>query len=177
MTRHPISLEEFHRMVEAGVFPEGLRLELVEGELVEMSPIGPKHAFVVRRLTALLALLVQENRALLSVQNPLVVGESELYPDLALLPPQGDNPHRHPLGKEVLLVVEVAESSLDYDLNVKPSLYAQAGVPEVLVVDLVHGSVHVFRKPRGGNYQERQTLEEGHLEILGLKIPVKEVLP
>ncbi|WP_114312647.1 Uma2 family endonuclease [Thermus caldifontis] len=177
MTRHRISLEEFHRMVEAGVFPEDLRLELVEGELLEMSPIGPKHAYVVRRLTSLLAPLAQENKALLSVQNPLVVGNSELYPDLVLLPPQGDSPHRHPLGQEVLLVVEVAEASLDYDLNIKSSLYAQAGVPEVWVVDLVHRKVHVFRKPRGGRYQERHALEGGELEILGLRIPVKEVLP
>ncbi|WP_298629065.1 Uma2 family endonuclease [uncultured Thermus sp.] len=177
MTRHRISLEEFHRMVEAGVFPEDLRLELVEGELVEMSPIGPKHAFVVRRLTALLAPLVQLGKALLSVQNPLVVGGSELYPDLVLLPPQGDSPHRHPLGQEVLLLVEVAEASLDYDLNVKTPLYAQAGVPEVWVVDLAHRRVHVFRDPRGGGYQERHTLEGGELEILGLKVPVREVLP
>ena len=73
MTRHKISLEEFHRMVEAGVFPEDLRLELVEGDLVEMSPIGPKHAAIVRRLTTRFAPLATRGEALLSVQNPLVV--------------------------------------------------------------------------------------------------------
>ncbi|MFN3178616.1 MAG: Uma2 family endonuclease, partial [Thermus sp.] len=68
-------------------------------------------------------------------------------------------------------------TSLDYDLNVKTPLYAKAGIPEVWVVDLVGGRVHVFRHPRGGAYQERRALDEGELEILGLKVPVKEVLP
>ena len=165
-------------MVEAGVFPEDLRLELVEGDLVEMSPIGPKHAAIVRRLTTRFAPLATRGEALLSVQNPLVVGSSELYPDLALLRPDLESyASRHPQGQDALLVVEVADTSLRYDLQVKPPLYAQAGVPEVWVVDLVREKVHVFRKPQGEGYGEAQALEDGELSVLGLKVPVKEVLP
>lgn len=177
MTRHKISLEEFHRMVEAGVFPEDLRLELVEGDLLEMSPIGPKHAFVIRRLTTLLAPLAQENKALLSVQNPLVVGNSVLYPDLVLLPPQGDSPHRHPLGQEVLLVVEVSDTSLRHDLGVKVPLYAKGGVPEVWVVDLEGRRVLVHREPREEGYKEVRTLGPGEsLSFMGVGIPVEVLL-
>ncbi|MFN4073983.1 MAG: Uma2 family endonuclease [Thermus sp.] len=177
MTRYPFSLEDFHRLAEAGILPEDARVELVEGEIVTMSPIGKKHAYVLNTLVDLLSPL--RGRAVLSVQNPLVLGPAtEVYPDLALLrPPRTRYRDRLPEGGDVLLLVEVAETSLDYDLNVKTPLYAKAGVPEVWVVDLVGGRVHVFRHPRGGAYQERQALDEGELEILGLKVPVKEVLP
>jgi Uma2 family endonuclease len=115
----------------------------------------------------------------LSVRNPLVLfPETEVYPDLALLqPPRTRYRNRLPEAKDALLVVEVAKTSLDHDLKVKLPLYAQAGIPEVLVVDLVRDRVHVFRKPQGAGYQEAQALEEGELEVLGLKVPVKEVLP
>ncbi|KIX84389.1 Uma2 family endonuclease [Thermus filiformis] len=178
MTRHRISLEEFHRMVEAGVFPEDLRLELVEGDLVEMSPIGPKHAALVRRLTARFAPLAARGEALLSVQNPLVAGASELYPDLALLEPEpGGYASRHPEGKDALLVVEVADTSLRYDLGVKLPLYAKAGVPEVWVVDLEGQRVLVHRRPEGGGYREVEALGPGaRLSFLGVEIPTEELL-
>ncbi|WP_105317480.1 Uma2 family endonuclease [Thermus tenuipuniceus] len=177
MTRHRISLEEFHRMVEAGVFPEDLRLELVEGELLEMSPIGPKHAFVVRKLTTLLAPLALENKALLSGQNPLVVGQSELYPDVVLLRPHSDGPDRHPQGQEALLVVEVTDTSLRHDLSVKVPLYAQGGVPEVWVVDREGRRVLVHREPREGGYKEVRTLgPRDTLAFMGVEIPVEELL-
>ena len=178
MTRHKISLEEFHRMVEAGVFPEDLRLELVEGDLVEMSPIGPKHAAIVRRLTTRFAPLATRGEALLSVQNPLVVGSSELYPDLALLRPDLESyASRHPQGQDALLVVEVADTSLRYDLQVKLPLYAQAGVPEVWVVDLEGKRVLVHRKPEGGGYREAEALGPGaRLSVHGGEIPAEELL-
>ncbi|MFN4233130.1 Uma2 family endonuclease, partial [Thermus sp.] len=137
MTRYPFSLEDFHRLAEAGILPEDARVELVEGEIVTMSPIGKKHAYVLNTLVDLLSPL--RGRAVLSVQNPLVLGPAtEVYPDLALLrPPRTRYRDRLPEGGDVLLLVEVAETSLDYDLNVKTPLYAKAGVPEVWVVDLV----------------------------------------
>lgn len=178
MTRHKVSLEEFHRMVEAGVFPEDVRLELVEGDLVEMSPIGPKHAAIVRRLTTRFAPLAARGEALLSVQNPLVVGSSELYPDLALLRPDPEGyASRYPEGKDALLVVEVADTSLRYDLEVKLPLYAQAGVPEVWVVDLLDQRVLLHRKPEGEGYREGKTLGPGaRLAFLGVEIPTEELL-
>ncbi|ETN88317.1 Uma2 family endonuclease [Thermus sp. NMX2.A1] len=177
MTRHRISLEEFHRMVEAGVFPEDLRLELVEGELLDMSPVGKRHAAKVARLTALFSPLVP-HKAILFVQNPLVVGDSELYPDLALLQPRSDfYEERLPEAQDALLVVEVAETSLRHDLGVKVPLYASAGVPEVWVVDLEGGQVLVHREPKGEGYREVRTLGPGDtLAFMGVEIPVEVLL-
>ena len=177
MTRHKVSLEEFHRMVEAGVFPEDSRLELVEGDLVEMSPIGKRHAAKVAKLTALFGPLVPQ-KAILFVQSPLVVGNSELYPDLALLKPRRDFYEEElPQGRDALLVVEVADTSLHYDLEVKLPLYAKAGVPEVWVVDLVREKAHVFRKPQGEGYGEGETLGPGlKLAFLGVEISTEELL-
>lgn len=177
MTRHKVSLEEFHRMVEAGVFPEDSRLELVEGDLVEMSPIGKRHAAKVARLTALFSPLVP-HKAILFVQNPLVVGDSELYPDLALLQPRSDFYEEGlPTAEDALLVVEVAETSFRYDLEVKVPLYAKGGVPEVWVVDLEGGQVLVHREPKGEGYREVRTLGPGDtLAFMGVEIPVEVLL-
>ncbi len=166
-------------MAEAGILPEDARVELVEGEIVTMSPVGKRHMAAVKRLMDLLFPLQQARKVLLQVQDPLrLSSESEPQPDLALLSYR-ENFYRDkvPEAEDALLVIEVADTSLDYDLTVKLPLYAKAGIPEVWVVDLVRDRVHVFRKPSGEGYGERQTLEEGELEVLGLKILVKEVLP
>ncbi len=177
MIRHRFSAEDFHKMAEAGILGEDDRVELLRGEVVELSPVGKRHAYVVNTLVDLLSPL--RDRAVLSVQNPLgLFPDTEVYPDLALLrPPRTRYRDRLPEAKDVLLVVEVAETSLDHDLKVKLPLYAKAGIPEVWVVDLVREKVHVFRKPQGEGYGEAQALEDGELEALGLKVPVKEVLP
>ncbi|MEN2982165.1 MAG: Uma2 family endonuclease [Thermus sp.] len=178
MTRHRISLEEFHRMVEAGVFPEDLRLELVEGELLEMSPIGPKHAAVVRRLTALFAPLAHQGQALLSVQNPLAVGESLLYPDLALLKPHPQGyQDRHPWGAEALLVVEVADTSLDYDLGVELPPLRPGRSGRGLGGGPGGRRVLVHREPQGEGYGQVAVLGPGEaLEALGQKVAVEALL-
>ncbi len=177
MIRHRFSAEDFHKMAEAGILGEDDRVELIRGEVVELSPIGKRHAYVLNTLVDLLSPL--RSNAVLSVQNPLVLfPDTEVYPDLVLLrPPRTQYRDRLPEAKDVLLVVEVAETSLDHDLKVKLPLYAKAGIPEVWVVDLVREKVHVFRKPQGEGYGEAQALEDGELEALGLKVPVKEVLP
>ena len=128
-------------------------------------------------LTALFGPLVPQ-KAILFVQSPLVVGESELYPDLALLKPRPDFYEEElPQGRDALLVVEVAESSLRYDLQVKLPLYAQAGVPEVWVVDLEGKRVLVHRKPEGGGYREAEALGPGaRLSFHGVEIPAEELL-
>ncbi len=132
-------------MVEAGVFPEDLRLELVEGELVEMSPIGPRHASKLFRLTLALRAL-EPHRAFLWVQNPLRALDSVLYPDLTLLRPRPDFYEGEIPGVEdTLLIAEVADTSLRYDLETKLPLYLRAGAREVWVLDLNERRALVYR--------------------------------
>jgi Uma2 family endonuclease len=179
MIRHRFSVEDFHRMAEAGILSEDDRVELIRGEVVELSPVGKRHMAALKRLLNALFPLQQAKKVLIQVQDPLrLFPDTEPQPDLVLLSYREDfYRERIPEAKDALLVVEVAETSLDHDLKVKLPLYAQAGIPEVLVVDLVREKVHVFRKPQGAGYQEARALEEGELEVLGLKVPVKEVLP
>ncbi|GAA6754792.1 MAG: Uma2 family endonuclease [Thermus sp.] len=177
MVRHRFSAEDFHRMGEAGILPEDARVELVQGEVLEMSPVGKRHVYALNALLDLLAPL--RGQVVLSVQNPLVLEpETEVYPDLVLLrPPREAYRNRLLEGKDALLVIEVAESSLDYDLRVKVPLYAQAGVPEVWAVDLARDRLQRFLEPQGGAYLRQEVLEEGLVEVFGLSFPLKEVLP
>lgn len=158
LVRHRVSVEEFGRMVEAGAFPSGTRLELIQGELVDMSPMGVGHGFVVRELGRKLTLRLQE-RAVVSIQSSLQCGDWSMpEPDLAIVRGPGDRyRHRHPSAADTILVIEVAESSLRIDERIKVPLYAQAGVPEVWLVDLPHRRVHVFTDPAGDRYGKRTT--------------------
>ena len=154
--RHLFTVEEYHKMGEAGVFDENARLELIEGEIVEMAPIGWRHARCVTRLTSLLARFASE-RALLgrryevSVQNPVALRRhGEPQPDLALV--EGLPSGRLPGPAEIVLIVEVADTSLAYDRGRKLPLYAEAGIPEVWIVDLNEYAVEVYADPASGSY-------------------------
>lgn len=179
MTRHRFSVEDFHRMVEAGILSEDDRVELLEGEVVELSPVGKRHMATVKKLMDAFFPLQARRQALLQVQDPLRLSpDTEPQPDLAILRFREDfYAEKIPEAEDALLVIEVAESSLDYDLKVKLPLYARAGVPEVWVVDLEGRRVYIFRKPEGGAYRVAETVEGGRLEGLGLSIPLEEVLP
>lgn len=156
-------VEEYHRMAEAGILGEDDRVELVDGEIVEMTPIGWRHVRAVTVLTQLLAGALPGYYV--SVQNPVVFGENdERQPDLALVRAEALE-GALPEASDVALVVEVAETSLSYDRDVKVPLYAQAGVPEAWVVDLAAGTIEVYASPRaaspevaplgaGGRYDE-----------------------
>ncbi|AEN73521.1 protein of unknown function DUF820 [Rhodothermus marinus SG0.5JP17-172] len=161
VTRYRFTVEEFHRMGEAGIFGEDDRLELIEGELVRMSPVGSRHAACVARLMRLFVPL--QERAIVWVQNPLRLGEqTEVYPDVSLLRWRVDYyASGHPGPEAVLLVVEVSETSLAYDREVKVPLYARAGVPEVWVVDVEGRVLWVHRMPEGEAYREVWRLEAG----------------
>jgi Uma2 family endonuclease len=152
--RHAISAEEYLRMGEAGVFAPEARLELIEGEIIEMAPIGSPHAGTVAILGRLLDRAAAE-LALLWVQNPLVVGDRSVpQPDLALLKPRVDSYTRsHPTAADVLLVVEVADTTLAFDVGTKIPLYARAGIAEVWIVDLQARALHVFRDPSASGYR------------------------
>ncbi|MGE0709092.1 MAG: Uma2 family endonuclease [Planctomycetota bacterium] len=148
-TLRPISRREFDRMVAMGLFDEDERIELLHGLLVQMSPIGPKHNYVVRRLTEGLVLALH-GRATVSPQCSFAASDdSEPLPDMAVLP-LGDSKTEHPT--QALLVIEVADSSLRKDRTIKRELYAAAQVLEYWVVNLQDDLIEVFREPRDGQY-------------------------
>lgn len=151
---------EYHRMGAAGVFSEDDRIELVEGEIVEMTPIGRRHAACVAKLTELLG---RQQETIVWVQNPVHLDEfTEVQPDVALLRRREDFYSRsHPTPADVLLVVEVADTSAAYDREVKLPLYARAGVPGVWLVDLNEGAVEVYAAPESGEYRESRRMARG----------------
>ncbi|MGI8983922.1 MAG: Uma2 family endonuclease [Acidimicrobiales bacterium] len=145
---HRFTVDDYHRMADAGVLGEDDRVELIEGEIVEMAPIGPLHASRVKRVARFFHRQMGD-RVIVSVQDPVRLGDlSEPQPDLALLRPRNDDyAGAHPTADDVLLVVEVADSSVAYDRNVKMPLYAAHGIVEVWLVDLAAGIVEVWSEP------------------------------
>lgn len=162
--RHRLTVKDFHRMGEAGILSEEARVELIEGEIVDMPPIGSGHAGEVRILNHLLTRAVGD-AAIVDVQDPVVLGEhSEPQPDLMLLRPRDDFYTRsHPRPEDVLLLIEVADTSAHYDRTVKIPLYAQHGIPEVWLLDLPQKCLEVHRAPRpeGAAYQQVERYFEG----------------
>ena len=151
-TRRRFTVSDFHTMIEAGVFTEDDRLELVDGEIVEMSPIGSPHATCVRKLNYLLNASPQN--LVIDVQNPLRLSDtSEVYPDLIVFEYRADfYADRIPNAQDAHLVIEVSDSTLFYDRTVKLPRYAEAGVIEVWIVDLNAERVLVHRDPLDGVY-------------------------
>lgn len=140
--RRRFTPEEYHRMAEIGLF-DGERVELIEGEIVQMAPIGPAHGETVTVVAEMLWRLFGEGYRV-RVQMPLSLGDSEPQPDIAVVPGKpGDYRDAHP--STAVLVVEVAQSSLEYDRQVKGLLYARAGIPEYWLVNLEERCVEVYR--------------------------------
>ena len=153
VARRKLDVWEYHRMGHAGVFAEDDRVELIEGELIAMSPIYGPHLGAVIATSQLLFDLAK-GRALVSVQNPVRLGNhSEPQPDIALLRPRPDQYRvRAPFPDEVLLIIEVADSSLRYDRAVKLPLYAKHRIPEVWIVNLGEGLIETFANPEDEVY-------------------------
>ncbi|HEY4688929.1 MAG TPA: Uma2 family endonuclease [Anaerolineae bacterium] len=153
LQRRLLTVEDYHLLIRAGSLGEDDRLELIEGEIIEMSPISPEHAARVKRLNRLFAHLLGK-RALISVQDPIQLhAHSEPQPDLALLRLRDDDyAESHPGPNDVLLVVEVAETSASYDRDVKMPLYARAGIPEAWLVSLADQWIEVHQEPSPAGY-------------------------
>ncbi|HSH60178.1 MAG TPA: Uma2 family endonuclease [Acidimicrobiales bacterium] len=145
---------EYYRMAEAGIFDEDDRVELLEGEIVDMAPIGSRHAACVKRLNRFFSERLPE-QVTVAVQDPVRLSEvSESQPDLMLLHPRSDDyAGGHPGPEDVLLLIEVADTTAAWDREHKLPLYARAGVREVWLVDLPAGTVEVCRRPEGAVYQ------------------------
>jgi Uma2 family endonuclease len=162
LVRHRFTVADFHRMAEAGILGGDDRVELIDGEIVEMTPIGSRHAACVDRLAQLFFEQVGR-RAIVRVQSPIRLGEhSEPQPDVTLLRPHPDfYAASHPRPEDVLLVVEVAETSAQLDRAVKAPLYARAGIPELWLVDLEAEAIVVHRLASSEGYRDVRTARRG----------------
>jgi len=161
-TKHLTNINEWRRLGEANIFPPESRLELINGEIFETAPIGFNHSGHLNRLNSLLTRLIPDD-VISSVQNPLQLSDlSEPEPDFMLLKPNADfYSSRHPIADDVLLLIEVADSSLTFDQNQKLRLYALHGIPEYWLIDLNNQYLEVYRKPNGEVYAEKTTLRAG----------------
>jgi len=180
LLRGPFTVDSYQRLAELGVLRENDRVELIAGQVVEMSPIGDRHASCVRRLNQLFSQSLF-GAAIVDVQNPVVLGEHDApQPDVVLLKPRSDAYRRHPRGADILLVVEVADSTLVYDRDIKMPLYARAGIPEAWVIDLAADRIDVYRDPVAGQYASSRTASRGDvltpLQLANVALAVGEIL-
>jgi Uma2 family endonuclease len=179
--RRPFTVSEYERLIAADILHEDDRVELINGEILEMTPIGIRHAACVIELTEIFTAQLHK-RAAVSVQNPIQLGEhSQPQPDVTLLRRRADRyASARPTAADILLVIEVADSSLESDRMVKLPLYAQAGIPEVWIVSLTEDHIEVYTQPENGAYTRAQ--RAGHGETLtpttlpDLRVPVDAVL-
>ena len=148
-------------MGEDGTLAPDARVELIDGEIIDLAPIGSRHVSIVNRLTQLLVLAIGR-KAIVGVQNPVELSNrSEPEPDLTLLRPRDDFYREAlPLASDVLLAIEVADSTLAYDRDVKRPLYARHGVPEYWLIDVNGGRMMTFREPRDGRYADESTVSD-----------------
>jgi len=181
LTRHRFTVDEYHRMGEAGIFHEDDRVELIDGQVAEMTPIGPEHAACVDDLARWLTQRAGAS-LIVRIQNPLRLGtQDEPEPDLAVVRarPEGYRT-AHPGPDDVLLVIEVADTSAHYDRQTKIPLYARAGIPEVWLVNLPAGTIEIHREPRGERYTDVRTARRGDtitpLEFPTVTLRVDEIL-
>lgn len=145
--------EQYERMIEAGVFPPDYRAELIEGEIIEMSPIGTHHSACVARLTKLFSRMLDE--PIVWVQCPVWVDDYSVpEPDVAVLKPRADfYAQSRPTPADVLLLIEVSDTTLAYDRKKKLPLYARAGISEVWIVNIPDEKIEIYTDPAGGAYQ------------------------
>lgn len=169
-SRHKLSVEDYHKLGEVGILTEDSRVELIEGELIDMAPIGGPHMGVVNRLNRLLVLAVG-NLGVVSVQNPVrLPPHSEPQPDFTILKlREGDAAFAVPGVEDVLLLVEVADSTLAYDRGTKLALYAKSGIAETWIVNLPSECIEVYREPTFDGYKKRVDVErQGRVTPLAL---------
>lgn len=171
LARRPFTTTEYHKLLENGFFTEDDRVELIDGEIITMSPIGPKHAGCVNRLINYLSQKVGK-AAIVAAQNPVWLNEySEPQPDISLLKPRADfYSLSHPTPQDTLVAIEVADSTLEIDRQIKIPKYAQAGISEAWLIDLVNDRIEIYALPNEGVYQEIRIVLR-HQEIVSRTLP------
>ena len=153
--RHRLTVDEYYRMAELGILAPDARVELIEGEIIDMTPQGSRHARIVSRLYERLV-TVLGSRALVRCQLPIRLGvRSEPEPDFAVVKRlEHDYADTHPVAEDVLLLIEISNTTVDYDRMVKVPLYARHGIVETWLVEVPLGRVQVFRRPQHGSYAD-----------------------
>jgi Uma2 family endonuclease len=168
--RHRLDVDVYYRMADAGIFGEDDRIELLDGDLIDRAPIGQGHAAVVNGLAEAL-FIACDRRAIVSAQNPVRLDRwSEPQPDLTVLRRRADfyATGERPGPADVLLLIEVADSSLAFDRNVKLPIYARAGIGEFWIVDLKRRLLTCYRRPNGNSYGEMTVHQPGEDIALAL---------
>jgi Uma2 family endonuclease len=162
VTKKLFTVAEYYQMAEAGIIGPEDRVELIDGEIIQMSPIGDRHAGYVNRLNRLFVGAFGR-RAVVSVQNPIQLNNyTEPEPDLVALRPRSDDYEGKKVwAEDALLLVEVSDKTLRYDRNIKLPRYAAAGIREVWIVNIAAGELFVYRSPSGKAYEEALTLRAG----------------
>lgn len=162
MVRHRFSVDDYEQMIERKILTEEDRVELIHGEIIDKMPIGPKHAATVNKSTNVFARILGE-KVIVSSQNPVHLADSQPEPDITLLRPRADfYASKNPQPKDVLLLTEVSDSSLDFDREVKLPMYAQAGIVEFWLINLAEDTLTVHRQPTPeGEYRWTQTYRRG----------------
>ncbi|CAN5211900.1 hypothetical protein BH20ACI1_BH20ACI1_13240 [soil metagenome] len=174
------SVDEYYKMIELGMLKDYEKAEIIEGELIQKMPIGDRHAFVVDTLNRFFNKNLSDD-VLVRVQNPVRLSDyDEPEPDITLADLTKFDGKRHPRSSEVLLIVEVSDTTLKYDRDTKLALYAEAEIPEVWIVNLKNDIIEVHQKPNIGIYQLAQIFKRGEIlqsEILpNLKLEVDKIL-
>ena len=179
--RYRFDVHQYRAMTEAGILTKEDRVELIDGEIVAMSGIGPEHVASVNIGAELLFAGVRR-RAIVSVQNPIELSDRHRpEPDIALLRRRGDFYRSEMAGPDdVFLIIEVADSSLEYDLQVKLALYARFGVPETWIANIRARTIEVYSNPVDGEYTERRTFRHGQTvtpaAFPDIALPVSDVI-
>lgn len=175
----PMSVTQFQEMVEQGLFAEDARLELIDGRIQEMSPVGRKHAATVKRVADRFPQQFGKGYTY-GIQDPIQLSDdTQPQPDYTILRYREDYYEAAlPTGNDILLVVEVSDSTLIDDLTIKLPRYAQAEIPEVWIVEVNTRSITRFQTPQNGVYlhQERYTRDEEIVTTLGVTIAVKDIV-
>jgi Uma2 family endonuclease len=159
LLRHRLTVDDYYRMAESGVLAPDARVELIEGEVIDMAPMGSKHYWAMRQLDELLRAAVSD-QAVVTCQLPLrLSNRSEPVPDFCVVSrPESNAAKGLPSGEEAWLVIEVSDSTLSVDARIKAPMYAAGGVGEYWVVDLQHAKLHRFTEPKQGRWTKIESV-------------------
>ncbi len=178
VTKRLINTEDYYKMGEIGMLKPDENVELINGEIYTMAPIGSKHSAVVRKFSTILTQSFADE-VIISSQQPVHINQwNEPEPDIALLKLSNDNYFEaHPNPSDVLMIAEVSDTSYEFDRNVKLSLYASADIPVYWIIDLSKNSIEVFEKPQNDEYRKRTLYAPGDaITFMDKSFDVSEIL-